>query len=317
MAQSERQLWRRRGLLIAPPGRAEWASHAQLPTVLPMEPRLWRIFFAARTDGNQSMVRAVDVDPLDGMRVIRIHPEPVLALGEPGAFDSAGVAPACAVAIDGRVLLYYTGMRLGPEVPYQMAIGLAVSDDGLTFRRHSLSPILPSAETVSPYASTPHVRWSGAGFEMWFVNGRGWRRDGAVLEPIYDLHRTWSNDGVVWEPTSELALGLADASVEGLTRPWIIAHEGGERLWFSSRGLQFRQAGVDAYRLHTATLTPDGRIEPEGSGPVAWRTPETAGEWDSWMQSYACVVPYQDGLAMFYCGDHFGKGGFGWASLEL
>ena len=63
---------------------------------------------------------------------------PVLDLGPLGAFDDSGVTTSCLVAHEGRKYLYYTGWSLGVTVPFYLAAGLAVSEDGgETFRRVS------------------------------------------------------------------------------------------------------------------------------------------------------------------------------------
>jgi len=39
--------------------------------------------------------------------------------------------------------------------------------------------------------------------------------------------------------------------------------------------------------------------------------------WDSAMITYPCVVPVRDKTLMFYAGNGFGRGGFGYAELEV
>src|SRR5579872_5555785 len=100
--------WRREGLLLGvKPGHEWWVSHAQLPTVLPLNDRLWRIFFAARDRENVGRILAVDVDPSDRMRVVAEHFDPLIELGPLGSFDQAGMSPSAVVAVGGQVRLYY------------------------------------------------------------------------------------------------------------------------------------------------------------------------------------------------------------------
>jgi hypothetical protein len=46
---------------------------------------------------------------------------------------------------------------------------------------------------------------------------------------------------------------------------------------------------------------------------VQFENPPVTGDFDSWMQAYACVVPHGEDLVMFYNGNDFGRAGFGWA----
>ena len=56
--------------------------------------------------------------------------QPVLGLGELGAFDDSGVTSSCLVTHDGRKYLYYTGWTRGVTVPFYLFAGLAISSDG-------------------------------------------------------------------------------------------------------------------------------------------------------------------------------------------
>src|SRR5690606_34344629 len=124
--------WTRRGVVVPgpPAGHPWWASHAQTPTPLVFGPRHWRVYFSARDASNRSRIIFVDTDPLDDMRVLSMHDIPLLALGPPGRFDSAGQGASHAVRDGDKVLLYYVGMHLRVEVPYAICVGLAESLDG-------------------------------------------------------------------------------------------------------------------------------------------------------------------------------------------
>ena len=129
-------LLRRERRLLAPlPDHPWWRSHAQYPTVLTLSDRRWRVYFAARGADNQSRILYADFDPARDFELIRVSEEPLLDLGRPGAFDSAGMGPSATLRVGDRIFLYYVGIALRPDVPYQQAIGLAISDDGgATFR---------------------------------------------------------------------------------------------------------------------------------------------------------------------------------------
>lgn len=309
------QLWRRRGLLL-PAGKAPaWASHAQLPTILVISDQLWRVYFAARDAGNRSRVLAIDVDPSDGMRIVEEHFEPLLDLGPVGGFDHEGVLPAAAVKVGRQVWLYYIGAAVRRDVRAVSAIGLAVSNDGLNFRRAVPGPVVGTGPFDPFFTMAPHVTQCRGGFRMWYVGGTAWKQIGEIVDPFYEIRVTSSPDGCCWDRNSKTALGLRDGD-GGLGRPWTFQSHSGLRLCYSRRGVAYRGPGCDAYRLEHIALEESGLCfgSPE---PIIFENPPEPGDFDDWMQAYACIQPQGPRLVMVYNGNHFGRGGIGWATLDV
>ena len=307
--------WHREGLLVAVKAcHPWWVSHAQLPTVLPLSNRLWRVYFAARDRDNRSRILAADLDPGDGMRIVAEHFDPVLNIGPPGTFDHEGVFPSVTLQVDGRIRLYYAGVIVRRDIRAQGSIGLAVSDDGLSFRKMFAGPVLGTGP-LDPYGSAaPVVRKTARAYRMWYVGGTDWRQVESVLDPFYEIRTTDSPDGMIWNARSETAVPLEPDWVAGVARPWITDEPDALRLWFSRRGKAYRTPGDEAYRLMSVRVDEQG-ISCGAAEPVVFDNPPSSGDFDSWMQAYACVVPYSDDLIMLYNGNDFGREGFGWARL--
>lgn len=305
--------WQREGLMLAPPeSHGWWATHAQAPTILPMPDGLWRVYFGAREKQPLSRILCADIDPQDGFRVVKVHPDPVLDLGRPGTFDSHGMGPATALMIDGRVHLYYTGIRKSVDIPYQLAIGLAVSDDGLSFRRATPGPILSTGPLDPLFTSTPCVRRMAGQFAICYMSGVDWRVVDGAMESFYSLRQSRSDDGLLWDPGTSHLVGEGSDPDAGYARPWIE----GDTLWYSKRGAsQFRSPGEASYHLWEGRLSQDGACL-ETAVPLTFLNPPRAGDWDGWMQAYSCVIPWRDDLVMLYNGNDFGRGGFGRAVLK-
>ncbi|MER9581450.1 hypothetical protein [Mesorhizobium sp. M0276] len=244
------------------------------------------------------------------------HLDPILEWGPSGTFDCSGLGPSCALMIDGRVHLYYSGIYPRTDVSFQISIGLATSEDGLSFKRAFTGPIRGIGPVDPYFVSTPFVGAVEGGYRMWYASGTGWANVRGVLEPDYILRSCFSPDGMMWETRSSVVLGddLGDGISQ--TRPWITQDAGGMRLWYSRRGRDFRAGGNEAYRLFSRRINiPDGAVgEAE---PVVFSNPPTTGEFDNWMQAYCCVMQCASGEVMFYNGDGFGEAGIGWATRDL
>lgn len=304
--------WRKHGLLFAPAGAGGWMkTHAQVPTPLVADGFI-RVYFSSRPEPNLSLTTFVDLDAEDPARVLRVNSTPILELGKPGTFDEHGIMPSCAVRDGSTVLLYYSGWSRGVSVPYTNSTGLAVSEDGgATFRKVSDGPIL-GKNLHDPYSATsPGVLRDGNAWHMWYCSGTGWLEIGGKFEHIYDIKYASSNDGVMWPPTGKSVI-VQQTPYEAITRPFVVKTEGGYHMWFCYRGSHNFRDGGDAYRIGYAH-SPD-LLRWQRDDERAGIMPSETG-WDSKMVAYPAVVKVNNRMLMFYNGNGFGAGGFGYASM--
>ena len=305
----------RHGLVFTPPsGHPLWVSHAQAPTVLSLDETTWRIFLAGRDGHNVSRVFAVDVDPAS-LTVRHVHPDPVLDVGAPGAFDAHGIGPGTALWVDGRVRLYFMGLHRQADVPYRPNLGVAESTDGgLTFTRMSPEPLLPPSPALPLGAALPTVLRDETGWLMWFSHFTEWADVDGKPEPVYDLLYASSVDGLDWQVHPDANVPLASRDEGGLVRAAVHRTAEGWLMLFTARGrAHFREDAEQRYRLIAATSA-DGlnftRMGAIGLDPVP-----AAGDWDGEMQAYPQIVPDGERTLVLYNGNGFGRDGFGYALL--
>src|SRR5688572_6872848 len=122
--------WEKRGLLFQPDTTLPWSrSHASVPTPL-VTGNACRVFFSSRDENNRSHVGFFDLDLDSPDRVLRSSPQPVLAPGPTGAFDSDGIYVESALRDERGVRLYTIGVTIGRTPPlFYAAIGMAASAD--------------------------------------------------------------------------------------------------------------------------------------------------------------------------------------------
>lgn len=310
-----RALWRREGLLLRPkPDHPWWMSHAQIPTVLPFSDRLWRVYFSARNGANRASILAVDLDPTNDMEVLAEYLDPLLDLGLPGSFDHEGMAPSAALAVNGQIRLYYSGVAVRKDVRAQYAAGVALSEDGLKFRKAFAGPVLATGPRDPFFSTAPVVIRIAGGFRVWYVGGVGWELIAGDLDFLYEIRTTRSCDGFFWDQHSKIAVPLDKPKEAGFGRPWITRDDSGLRLWYSRRGKSYRGNANGAYRLASVRVDEQGECRGAAEA-VQFENPPEPGDFDASMQAYASIAPLGDDLIMFYNGDEFGKAGFGWARL--
>jgi hypothetical protein len=267
-----------------------------------------RVLYSRRDAANRSHVYACTLD----LATLTVDPAtvtgaPLLSPGALGTFDDSGCSMACAVTHEGRVYLYYTGWALGRTVPFYLAIGLALSDDGgLTFRRTSSAPLL-GRHRVDPYlCASPSVLVEGGVWRMWYVSGVSWEpRSGEPPRHNYLIKYAESRDGLRWRRTGRVCIGLEGREEYALGRPCVLRDRHCYRMWYCRRGARYRIG----YAESKDGLTWERRDEDVGMSPPA-------SGWDADMQAYPMVFRDGERLVMLYNGNGYGATGFGCATAE-
>lgn len=303
------QAWHKRGLIFVPDGKLWWArSGAQLPTVSIVDNEIIRVYFGSKDQDGFGRTGRIDLDLGDPRQIIEVAPQPVLDLGELGAFDDCGAVPNSVIDCSGRRYLYYQGFQRTERVPYLTFTGLATSDDGgETFKKHARTPITDRTPEEPFIRSTPCVRVEGAQFKMWYVSTVKWVHDERGVHYVCVIRYATSNDGIDWQTDSHICLepNLPDEYAVG--RPSVIQDGSRYRMWYSIRSFS------KLYMLGYAESS-DGIVWERKDEEVGISTSATG--WDSEMVCYPSVVQANGHKLMFYNGNGRGISGFGYAVLE-
>jgi hypothetical protein len=123
-------------------------------------------------------------------------------------FDDSGASIGCIVKAGRKRYLYYMGWHLTVSVPWQNAIGLAVSEepDG-PFVRRGRFPTVPLDETGPYTISYPWVSNENGKFRMWYGSNIAW---GPVKADMRHLIKyAESDDGIHWTRNDRIAIDFA------------------------------------------------------------------------------------------------------------
>ncbi|MEO8382305.1 MAG: hypothetical protein ABI779_21775 [Acidobacteriota bacterium] len=192
---------------------------------------------------------------------------------------------------------------LGRTVPFYLAVGLAISDDGgRTFVKHSMAPILDRNEVDPILTASPSVLVVDGLWRMWYVSAVRWEggRDGSRHH--YLIKYAQSRDGIRWDRDGRLAIPFRTPDEYAMGRPHVVRDAGLYRMWYCIRG--------DRYRLAYA----------ESNDGLVWRRCDAGfparADWDAEMQAYPMVLRDGGRWLMFYNGNRYGATGFGCATAE-
>lgn len=302
--------WKKLGVVYKPDGKKWWArTHATLPTPLVLSPDVIRVFLTCRDGHGIGRVGFVEVSAKDPTQLLAVAAEPVLDIGRPGTFDDNGVMASSALrTADGRVFLYYVGFELSMHVRYRLLTGLAISEDGLRFRRVQETPILERAPSELCVRGGPHVRCDQGTYRMWYVAGSEWIDLGGKQMPLYDLRTMESSDGIHWPAEGEVILPVSADDEHGFGRPWVMHNGADWELFYSVRRKSLR-----AYRMGYA-VSQDGTIWQRRDAEFG--LDPSSGGCDSESVCYGAPLTTNGRTWLLYNGNNFGETGLAVALRE-
>jgi predicted GH43/DUF377 family glycosyl hydrolase len=276
-----------------------------------------RIYFSCRPfkdkEGAVSYTAFVDVDKNDLTKIINIAKEPILPLGRLGTFDEHAVYPTCVIKRKDDFALYYAGWYRCKSVPFNTSIGLAISNDGASFKRIGDGPIMAPNINEPFVISGPKVRRFKEYWYMYYLAGTEWISNNGSPEIIYKIKMASSEDGIEWERVGQNIIPDILEPEECQAGPDVFYHEGKYHMYFAYRyGLDFR-GNNRGYRIGYA-YSYDLYNWTRDDANVGIGYSESG--WDSQMHHYPHIFKHNDKLYMLYNGNDFGRYGFGLAVAE-
>lgn len=312
--------WKKQGIIFSPNGKYPWMySHAQCPFALDMG-KFIRVYFSTRENyDEQQLSRSyggfVDLDKTNIKNVINISQEPVMDLGGIGEFDEFGSMPNSIIKHKDEYYLYYCGWSRGVSTPYSWEIGFAKSKDAVKFHKVGKGPLIgPTLDEPYLHACPVVYRISETNWHMYYLSGIKWLQGDKKMESQYMLMHATSQNGIEWNRNANCIIP-SKVEDESQTSAAIICLDKKYHMFFSYRyGLDFRHKKDRGYHIGYAWST----------DLISWiRDDAEAGidisdsGWDSEMVAYPHVTKINGKYIMLYCGNQFGRDGFGYAELEV
>lgn len=307
------QNWKKLGLIFSPSGEYDWMqTHAMMPVFDMTDEENARVYFSARDNKGRSQGAYIEIDLNDPLKVKKISEEPVLKLGQLGAFDDSGIMPTCLVNSGNKKYLYYNGWTLGKNVPFFSFNGVAISSDaGENFEKISRGPSVLYSNDVDPYSTfAPSVMIDDGVWKIWYVSLIKWIETDGRLIHYYNIRYAESTDGINFEREGKVCIDFANEFEYAIARPFVIKENGIYKMWYSFR----ESEKIKTYRI--------GYAESENGTDWVRKDNEVGLDvsddgWDSEMIEYAYIYDFKGKRYMLYNGNSFGKTGVGLAVLEV
>lgn len=296
--------WEKKGLIFAPTGQYPWViTHGMLPVADKISNDLFRIYFSGRDISNRSRIGYIEIDINEPHKILYLSENPVLDLGKLGAFDDNGVSPTWIVNHDNKKYLYYFGWNKGSSVRAAEVSGLAISEDGgKTFFRQSAAPVIDrtNAEPYTILVISCILVEDGI-WRMWYDSADEWTNNDL---PKYNIKYAESTDGIHWQRAGLVSVDYMYPGESRVSRASIVRETGLYKMWYcyaiGSGGYKMGYAeSEDGFKFRRM----DDKVGIDVSGKG----------WDSEMICYPYVFQHEGKIIMLYCGNSYGKTGFGYA----
>ena len=297
--------WKKLGRIYEPENIYEGGvfTHGSNPFPVNIEEDIFRIFYNIRDEKNRSHLTYLDFD-IEHKTIIKVASKPILSPGIPGMFDDSGCSLGCVLDFEDKKYIYYLGWNLGVTVPWMNYIGLAIynmSDD--TCQKFSNVPIVERNEIDYLSMSYPYVIKENGKFRMWYGSNIQWGEKKRDMNHV--IKYAESEDGIHWKRDGSICIQGKDESEYAFSKPSVIFENGIYKMWYSYRGEKYRigyAESVDGIRWTRKDNESGIGVSSEG--------------WDSEMVDYPVVFKHKEAVYMLYCGNGYGKTGFGLAILE-
>lgn len=312
--------WKKLGRPFIPQeveGRSWLKEFSQAPATLMFDDFV-RVYFSCRPrpDANGQYVSYsawVDLERSNLFRIRRIAAHPMLQLGELGTFDEFGTYPVSVTREGESVLAFYAGWTRCESVPFNVAIGTAISTDGgETFKRLGNGPSLSYSLDEPFVLSGPKIRRFNGAWQLFYIAGRKWKVVDGRAEPVYKIRMAISDDGQNWHKVNKDLISSRIEDDEAQASPDVFYANGKYHMFFCYRYSSNYRGKEHGYRIGYAYST----------DLLNWiRDDERVGidvsesGWDSEMISYPHVFDVDGKTYMAYLGNQVGRHGFGLAQL--
>lgn len=312
--------WEKLGKLFDPRdlSKASWMQEfAQSPSVLVFDSHI-RVYFTSRpaptSDGQyRSFLTYIDVDKNNPLKILHVCEEPILSLGGYGTFDEFGTTPISVIRVGDEVRVYYAGWTRCESVPFNGAIGVAVSTDGgNTFTRIRPGPVLAYCPDEPFLIGSPRIRKFGATWYLLYVSGKEWLRTEGKPEPVYKIRMATSADGINWVRHGEDLIPDKLGEHECQACADVLFRDGKYHMFFSYRHSHNYKGKEGGYRIGYAS-SPD-LLHWDRCDEMAGMDVSASG-WDAEMVNYPHVFMLEDSTYMLYQGNGMGREGMGLAKL--
>jgi len=289
-------------------------KNTMVPISYLVNDNILRIFIGMCDAENVGRIGYIDVNPENPKQILDYSKTPSLDIGQDGCFDDNGVLPSGILKENNKLYMFYSGYQKVGKVPYLIFAGIATSeDDGKSFTRLSKNPFLDRCNNELSIRAALNCRKNDNGYDILYLGGSDWVNKDGHLMPKYEIKYKFLQGQQIVSILNGFedqvtAIKLKDDGDEfALAMPQVFIENEIFKMIYSIRYLSkgYRMGYAESFDRGKTWIRKDDQIDLDVS----------ASGWDSEMICFGHLQVIKDKTYMFYCGNHYGMGGIGYAEL--
>lgn len=230
------QNWKILKKIIEPKFKGLGKSHCMMPTIKKIKKDTIRVYYSSRDAENISRIFYSDYN-LEKEKLLKSSSEPVLDIGELGAFDDNGVTPSCLISKGNYDYLFYVGWNKKSRVRMNLFGGLAYKKKGeKKFKRYFKSPILERNSYDYLFNTAPFVIKHKNKYLMYYSSTLKWINENL---PSYNIKMCESKNLINWKREGKVCINLKKKET-ALGRSNLIFHKKKFMMWYSYKGKNYK-----------------------------------------------------------------------------
>tara|TARA_B110000027_G_scaffold126549_1_gene145031 strand:- start:142 stop:1035 length:894 start_codon:yes stop_codon:yes gene_type:complete len=230
------QNWKILKKIIEPKFKDLGKSHCMMPTIKKIKKDTIRVYYSSRDTENISRIFYSDYN-LEKEKLLKSSSEPVLDIGELGAFDDNGVTPSCLISKGNYDYLFYVGWNKKSRVRMNLFGGLAYKKKGeKKFKRYFKSPILERNSHDYLFNTAPFVIKHKNKYLMYYSSTLKWINENL---PVYNIKICESKNLINWKREGKVCINLKKKET-ALGRSNLIFHKKKFMMWYSYKGKNYK-----------------------------------------------------------------------------
>ena len=230
------QNWKILKKIIEPKFKGLGKSHCMMPTIKKITKDTIRVYYSSRDTENISRIFYSDYN-LEKEKLLKSSSEPVLDIGDLGAFDDNGVTPSCLISKGNYDYLFYVGWNKKSRVRMNLFGGLAYKKKGVKkFKRYFKSPILERNSHDYLFNTAPFVIKHKNKYLMYYSSTLKWINENL---PSYNIKICESKNLINWKREGKVCINLKKKET-ALGRSNLIFHKKKFMMWYSYKGKNYK-----------------------------------------------------------------------------
>lgn len=297
--------WEKMGIIYDPCKYAGGGMfYGSNPVAVWVEDNIYRIYFNVRDKDNRSYITYLNFD-IKQQIIIDVASSPIIYPGNRGYYDDSGCSLGSVIKVAKDMeYIYYIGWNLGITVPWRNSLGMVkhnLKED--IYTKYSEAPIMDRSEVDPLSVSYPCVIRGKNEFYMWYGSNLDWGNGEYPMNHV--IKYATSPDGIKWDRQGIICIQGNGTSEYAFSRPSVVIEDGIFKMWYTFRGEKYRIGYAESQ---------DGKkwIRKD---KIVGIVPSERG-FDSEEICYPMVFRHDRNLYMLYCGNGYGKTGFGLAILS-